>query len=95
MGNFTQPSANRIYARDHVHVSPDGVLRVRLVITNDAGTPVDDLYVIVPVSGPIMDHRGNQLAASVPAGLNSARNSFLAALDAAIDSAAAAGRFAR
>ncbi len=95
MGNFTQPSGNRTYERGHIALNVDGTMRVGVHVTNDAGKTVDNFEVRVPVSGAITDQDGNQLAASVPVGISSARTSLLSAIDAAIDSAAASGKFAR
>jgi hypothetical protein len=92
MGQFTQSSANRNYALQNMQMNAAGVVHVHLIVTNDAGKVVDRITVTIPASGPIVDDQGVQLAASVPGGLNTARNSFLTALDSAIDAAAAAGK---
>ena len=94
-GTFTQSSAVRTYTRSAIRLAPDGSGIVSLVVTNAAGRTIDHFDVLVPVSGAIVDSDGNQLAASVPAGVSSARTSYLTAIDAAIDAAATAGKFVR
>jgi hypothetical protein len=94
-GTFQQGTATRTYTRAQTFIASGGAMSLQIEITNAAGRHIDSFTVVVPTSGPIVDSDGNQLAASVPAGLNNARASFLAALDSAIDSAAAAGKFAR
>jgi hypothetical protein len=94
-GTFAQPGGNRAYDRGHVAIQPGGAMRVQVSVANDAGKTVDNFEVRIPVSGAILDHDGSQIAASVPAAIANARASLLSAIDAAIDNAAAAGRFAR
>lgn len=95
MGSFTQGSASRTYDRGIVHIGAGGVAQVEITIRNAAGRPVDQFTLTLPMSGAIVDSDGTQIAAGVPAAIANARNSFLAALDAAIDNAAAAGKFTR
>ena len=95
MGMFSQPTGNRTYTRGDIALRADGSMMVPLVVANDAGKTVDRFQVIVPVAGAVVDQDGNQLAASVPAGISNARTSLLNAIDTAIDNAAAAGKFAR
>ena len=95
MGTFQQPSANRNYARGDVQIDDTGRMRMQLLITNDAGKKLDSIEIYFPISGPITDSAGNQLSASVPAAIANARNSLGTAIDNAIDSAAAAGKFVR
>lgn len=95
MGQFTQPSANRIYNRRFVTINSDGSMTVGITVTNDAGKILETFSVFIPSAGAIIDEDQQILAANVPVGLNNARSSFLTALDNAIDAAAAAGKFNR
>ena len=95
-GTFTQPSAARVYERGDTVLRPDGALAVRINIRNgEGGRIIDGFEVIVPASGAVVDSEGNQIAAGVPVAISSARLSLTTALDAAIDNAAAAGKFHR
>lgn len=95
-GTFQQVAATRTYTRRHVRFDANsGAFSAQVVVLTAGGRMIDSFDVRVPTSGAIVDEDGNQVAASVPGGLNTARNSFLSALDAAIDNAAAAGKFAR
>lgn len=95
MGQFTQNQVTRNYDRRLIQIGADGTMFVLVIVSNALGREVDRFEVRIPPSGPIVDADGNQLAASVPAGLNNARTSFLTAIDNAIDNAAAAGKFSR
>jgi hypothetical protein len=94
-GTFQQPLSTRSYDRGAVVLEADGSERVRVRVTDAGGKLVDLIDVTVPVSGAITDSHGNVLAASVPAAIGTTRTSHLAAIDSAIDGAAAAGKFAR
>lgn len=95
-GTFQQGTATRTYERRHVRFDPaSSSFEAQVAVLTAGGRLIDTFIVRVPASGAIVDDDGNQIAASVPAGLNTARTSFLTALDSAIDNAAAAGKFAR
>jgi hypothetical protein len=95
-GTFQQGTATRTYERRSIRIDGGGTsFSVDIAVLNAGGRLIDNFEVRVPASGAIVDSDGNQLAASVPAGIASARASFLSAIDSAIDSAAAAGKFAR
>lgn len=95
MGQFTQPESSRTYTRKFLTIHADGSMHVSLEVKNAAGKVLENITIYVPVSGPITDEDQQVLAASVPAGLNTARTSFITAIDNAIDAAATAGRFNR
>jgi hypothetical protein len=96
MGEFVQGSATRTYERRAIRIDGGGTsFTVEVAVLNAAGRVVDRFEVRVPASGVILDEDGNQIAASVPGAVNTARTSFLNAIDAAIDSAAAANKFVR
>jgi hypothetical protein len=96
MGTFQQDAVTRTYQRRSIRINGgDGSFAVEITVMNANGRQIDRLEVRVPASGAILDEEGTQIAAVVPVGLASARASFLSAVDAAVDNAAAAGKFAR
>lgn len=66
-------------------------LSVDFARTSD-GKSIGSRQIIVPVSGPVMDGNGSQVAANVPAAFTNARNAYEAQVNALLDAAAAAGK---
>jgi hypothetical protein len=95
MGTFNQASATRTYDRGIVRVNPDGSMAVQVIIKDASGQPVDNFLLHLPVAGPITNDVGGTVAANTPNAVKTARTAFTDAIDAAIDNAAAAGKFAR
>jgi hypothetical protein len=95
MGNFTQPSAERSYDLENFRCRADGAASVSVVIKNAAGRPVDQFNITLPVSGPVFDENGNQVAAQVRNGTRNAITALLLQLQTDVDALAAAGRFER
>ena len=96
MPAFVQSSSNRTIVRDQIAVDSAGNLQAVLVVKDSAGIILETRNVRVPADGSaITDQYGGQIAATVPGALSTAITSFVAALDSAIASAAAGGRFNR
>ncbi len=95
MGTFTAPAADHTYDVGIVHLNPDGSSSVQVIIRNLAGAPIDLFILTIALNGPVMTETGVQVAAQLPSNARTAQTAYLSALNAAVDAAAAAGKFVR
>ncbi len=65
---------------------------IKKVERNAAGQVIKTGEVFIPVSGAITDENGNEVNATVPAAYTTARNAFLAQVDALWTTAAGANK---
>jgi hypothetical protein len=77
-----------------VEVAPDGSAVIILAYKNGAGQAFSTRTLQVPAnrSNPIMDNRGQQVSATVPAALGNAIDSFNTQLNSMLATAASAGK---
>jgi hypothetical protein len=80
--------------RDELIIHPSGRTEIAIEYRNAAGDPIARRILSVPAdrTKPIVDNRGNQISATVPAGLANAIESFVAQVDTAIANASVSGK---
>ena len=96
MPTFTQGSSPRTAVRQSISIDATGNVSLTLSILDATGITLETRTIRIPAdSSAIVDTNGAQIAASVPLALSGAITAFVAQVDAAIASAATAGKFGR